>query len=392
VNLSKPISLLLAIMAFMTAAALLGTIVIHPSSVFLSNWGIDFGDYWLSGSRVLHGQSPYAPEMLSGPFGAMGQDRFRYPPLFALLISPLALLPLDTAKFVWAVISIAGLLGGCWLAGSAGGARRGIERFVWMLASMGFFFPVFDSLLKGNVEGVEVLIIGLALMARPAITSFLLLNLGILKVAPTLIWPAAAQRFGLAFWRAAAVMAVILLVSLPLLLRGWLDFPTVLINELRGSSEYLANLAPSQALTTLLPTYPDLALAVRVLTLGASVGLVLASIWYARRPGGWPASLFAAVVASLLLPSVIWLHYLVLLLPFLFFTWSEAKRMTRLLLILEFELTMVALIFPSGGILFALPLISTLMYLLHARVQAESGQSIRKASFTAQPESGLTLE
>jgi hypothetical protein len=347
-------------------------LLLHGGSKMNLNWGVDFGDYWLAGGRVLRGQSPYAPAMLAGPFSAGGLDRFRYPPPFALVVSPLALLPLEVAKSVWAAMSLVALYIGCWLAARAGGARTsGIwefaERVMVTTLVFGLFLPVFDSVSKGNVEGIEVLALGAALGAGTLVAVGSVLLLGILKIAPVLVWPAALWHFKAGFWRAAGLVAALLVLSLPLLVRGWLDFPTVLINQLAGSGDFLSNMAPTQTVHSLLPGNPGLESIVRAGTLLISAGLVAASLRYARRRDGWPAALFAALVASLLVPGVIWGHYLVLLLPFVFFTWPPAERSERVLLAGSLGLAALSMVFVSVGMLLATPLIVVILRLLVRR-------------------------
>ena len=86
-------------LARLAPAALLGVLLVLPAWFWWATTtaspaqvGIDFGDYWTAATRVAHGTSPYAPEMLAGPVDAMGTDRFRYPPPLAQVLVPLSLL------------------------------------------------------------------------------------------------------------------------------------------------------------------------------------------------------------------------------------------------------------------------------------------------------------
>lgn len=380
----------LAIGVGLILVGLFSSLLSNGNPNLFANWGIDFGDYWLAGSRVLHGQSPYASAMLSGPFGAMGQDRFRYPPPFALLVVPLSLLPRDTAISAWALISGGALLAGCWLAASAGGARASLERAFWTAAGLALFLPAVFSIWQGNVEGVEVLLLGAALAGVPLVASTAVLALGLLKITPATIAPATIWRFGRPFWRAVLLVGAGLILTMPILLPGWRDFPTVLINELRGSSDYAANLAPTQLVIKLAGGDSVLVPIVRGLTLLTAGGLFLASLRFARQAGGWPAALLCALVASLFAPAVIWFHYLVLLMPFVFYGWPRATRLTRLLLVFELELASAALIMLSGGFLLALPLIATLIWTLRpatraSRVAGARGRQATPGAVSAPP-------
>jgi hypothetical protein len=113
---------------------------------------------------------------------------------------------------------------------------------------------------------------------------------------------------------------------------AWRDYATALPNILTGSAAYRNNLAPAGALLADPRFAPFVALATpsRVLFIGVAAFLLLLSIWLARRPGGWPAALFASVVAAILAPAVIWYHYTVVVLPFAFYAWSRASERDRL--------------------------------------------------------------
>lgn len=60
----------------------------------------DFHVFYRAGKRVLHGEMLYQ--------AADGHYQFKYPPFFALLFSPLALLPLKGAKLLWYFAMLAG--------------------------------------------------------------------------------------------------------------------------------------------------------------------------------------------------------------------------------------------------------------------------------------------
>lgn len=321
---------LFALLFLIVSASNLISFLMARATEGISNWwGIDFRDYWLAGGRVLIGRSPYAPEMLLGPFGALGQDRFRYPPPFALMVSPLSALPLDIATWLWLVISAAALGIGCLLAARAGGMRLGVKEVAIGLGLLCLAYPVYDSLWKGNVEGVEVLMLGIGLAAAPMIGSAATGLLGIIKIAPLVTWPATFARGPRNALRGFALLGVLLLISAPWLIAGWRDFPIMMINQLQGDFAHSPeNVAPVQMAQYLWPTI-DLTAIVRMASLLLSVGLAVTSVVWARRPSGWPGALLAAMVASLLLLETIWPHYLALLAPFIFYAWSRLGARRR---------------------------------------------------------------
>lgn len=317
-------------LAFVALAASLRHAAATPTSSF---WGIDFGDYWLAGGRVAHGGVPYAQAMLAGPFPAIGLDRFRYPPLFALILVPLSWLPKDSATWAWMVISSAALLAGCLLAARAGGLKLTPLSVVWIAAFLCLAPPVHDLLLVGNVGSVEALLLGLALASAPLVSATAVGLVGLLKVIPVLTWPATILRDRRAALKGFAILAGVFLATLPALGQAWLDYPTVLINELRGGpADNLGNYSLFEVIHNLLPAIAGAALVAQFAGFGLAACLVGLSLRWATRAGGWAAALLAATAAGLLLPGTFWLHYLVLLAPFILYAWPRLITWQRILI------------------------------------------------------------
>jgi hypothetical protein len=295
----------------------------------VGQFGIDFADYHAAAVRISEGRSPYDPAMLRGPIGAEGRDRFRYPPPFAQALAPLAGLPLATATWLWLAIQLAALLAAVWLAGSAAGLRRSPERLLWSGAAVTWFLPDLDALWKGNVSGVQALLVAL-LVAPPGIAGVAAALNGLLKLTPLAMAPVVLLR---SLHDALALIVVgIGITALSLLLgpaAAWSDYVTVLGNLWRGSADFAANLAPSaqlQAVTGLSAPWTDL---VRLGAIGSGIALLLVGLLWARRPGGWAGAATAGVAATLLLPPAAWYHYLALLLPLAVVAWARAGRRGR---------------------------------------------------------------
>lgn len=365
----------LALGALIVILVLYDGLLGHAGPAFAANWGIDFGDYWLAAGRVLLGHSPYAPVMLAGPFPAIGLDRFRYPPLFALAAAPLTMFSESAATAVWAALSGLGFLAGAALAARAAGARLSLAWLFWTVMGLAFFLPVFDSLWKGNLEGLEVLLLGLAMNSRSLFGSGALVLLGIFKVAPLAIWPAAIRRDPRSFVKAVGLIGTLGLLSWPWLAAGWRDYPTILANQLAGSSVYAANLAPASALALLVPNLPILATLARLVSWALAAALIVASLRWAPQPGGWPVALAAATMASLLIPAVLWYHYLALAVPFLCYAFVRSGRLMREWLLLSAILAVLSLGATSGGLLFALPLGITLLVALRPQVKLDQAST-----------------
>ena len=122
-------------------------------------------------------------------------------------------------------------------------------------------------------------------------------------------------------------------LSFALAPQAWLDYPRVVANMLRGSTDYASNLAPGATVRNL--GWPDaLADLVRLVSAGAAaLGSVLLSVLLARSRSGLPAAALLGVIAMLLLPGSLWYHYLVVLLPFAAIAWVPASLPTRILLL-----------------------------------------------------------
>ncbi len=85
-------------LALIGALAGLGSVAIHLTTDPL----IDFHAYYHAAARLNAGQTLYLPE--ADPFYP---DFYRYPPLLAIALRPLALLPYETAALVWGLFIVA---------------------------------------------------------------------------------------------------------------------------------------------------------------------------------------------------------------------------------------------------------------------------------------------
>lgn len=312
-------------------------LILAASAPATSFWAIDFHDYWLAGARVLHADIPYAPEMLAGPFSADGPDRYRYPPPFALVVAPLSALPPEVAAWVWLGVSVAGLVAGCYLAARAGGALGRIEWIVPLIVLVALAGPVYESLRVGNVEGVQILLIGVALAGSTSFAGAAVGALGVLKVYPVIAWPAAVIRDPRGAARGFALVAVVLLVTAPLLTAAWGAYPAVLANQWLGAAATdPGNLALPAIVARIAPDAPVLSSVARAATVVVAAALFIVSILWARRPDGWAGALLAALMAGLLIPGTVWLHYLALVLPFVVYAWSRLAVVWRVAFIVVF--------------------------------------------------------
>jgi hypothetical protein len=286
-------------------------------------FAVDFRDYWLAAGRMAQGISPYAAKMLEGPLGSQGFDVYRYPPVLAALLVPLSGLDYITAGWVWAGVSVIALSAGLAIALRAGGTDISARVALWTGVATVWFFPTLDSLWKGNVEGLQVLLLALALVSLANARGPAVVAAAWLKIAPVLLLPALLARDG---WRGLvwlfAASAVLVLPTFLLAPTGFWQLPQILVNIAGADSVVSSNLAPHSWITILTgsTTVGDL---VRLTAIAGAAVLVLISVHLARRPNGWPAAVVAGTAAALLGPGAIWSHYLLVLLPLALYAWPR---------------------------------------------------------------------
>lgn len=78
----------------------------------------DFGAYYLAARALSNGESPFDAQVaarLAAGEGITHHSPYIYPPLLALVLRPLAVLPYAVAAAVWFVLSAGALLAALWL-------------------------------------------------------------------------------------------------------------------------------------------------------------------------------------------------------------------------------------------------------------------------------------
>jgi hypothetical protein len=315
----------------------------------------DWDDYRTASLRLLEGRSPYAAEMLRGPVGAQGADRYRYPPPFAQLLTPIAVLPAAAGAVAWSLIQATVLFLAMWISATAAGAAATVERFVWTGVVLTFFLPVFAMIWTGNAEAPQALAVA-ALLAvgddspvRKAwgwAAGLIAGTAVVLKLTAVAMMPAVALRRGSVALAALVAIGVIVASSLLSAPGAWADYARVFPNLLAGDAHYPNNLAPAiLALNVGAPA--PVADLIRALALAAAALLVAASIALAGRRGAWPAAVGCAVIAALLVPAALWYHYLTVLLPLATFAWVRAGRAVRRSMVASVAAVSLGLVLPA---------------------------------------------
>jgi hypothetical protein len=339
--------------------------------------------------ELLAGRSPYFPDQLAAPFPATGRyGWYLYPPAFAQVLTPIALLPEAAGAALWLALQAAMLFGAAWLGASAAGARASIDRALWTAVAVGYFLPVHEVLWTGNMGGplafasAAVLAAGsTGVMRRWKLGAGALAGaLAVFKLSPS-AWLPVVVRAGNGLARGAAVTVVgLTAASFALAPQAWLDYLRVLQNLLAGDVRYPHNLAPATVAMNLGVPQP-LPDALRIVAIAVALVLIGLSVWLARRPAAWPAAALCGVIATLLLPAALWYHYLVLLLPFAAFAWVRGTTVTRFALLVSGLLVSVGMTMPFIAAAGELALAATILVAVWPRgVAAANARSTGAAS------------
>jgi alpha-1,2-mannosyltransferase len=288
----------LPVLAIAAFALMLGATV----AVAGDTLGYDFLAYHQAAQRVLDGQPLYDTTFqASGGFGL-----FYYPPAFLPLILPFGLLDPMTATWTWIALLIGAFV--------VGVAILPVSRTVrwWIVLLGGLSFPFVYAVKLGQVGPLLFLAfaVGWRWLDRPgwlggsaAIGSAIKLQPGIV-----LAWALVTGR-----WRAVAV-GVIVLAALSLvatLLAGpssWTDF-MALVRQVSDPITTEHNFTPG-AVAYQLGVPANVAGWIQIV---ATVAVVVALLFAARRTSA-EASYLVAVIASQLLSPILWDHYAMLLL------------------------------------------------------------------------------
>jgi hypothetical protein len=270
-------------------------IVLISELGFRSSLG-DWEIFRTAARSVVHGGSPYAA---ADAHGLAQNDRFVYPPITALLVAPLAVLPVEAGRMLVLLLTLACVP----LALRILGVRDWRCYGVAVLTA-----PVLDAVSLGTLS--SVLLIGVAAAWRyrarqhVAAATTAVTAVAKLFVWPLLVWLVATRRLRAAV--EAGALAVLLLVG------GW---AAIGFAGLRGYPHLLHVLsqveaAQSYSLVGLFRVGGGTETALSAVLVLA----VVAAVVVARRgPDGDRRSLAVAVAGALLATPVLWLHYLVLL-------------------------------------------------------------------------------
>jgi Glycosyltransferase family 87 len=256
----------------------------------------DFGIFRTAALAVVHGHTPYVTPTAAA-FAHF--DKFVYPPIAALVFAPFAALPPGPARVLMFVLGVAAILG----------ALRVLRVEDWRCYGVAIVSaPAINTLALGALT--SLLLLGVALVWRYRDNAAVAAAAAALTaVVKLFLWPLGIWLLATKRWRAALLCAGI---GVLLLLVGWavIDFaglrsyPTVvhLLEKVEAPASY--------SLVALFGLSGSAATAATAALSLAAVG----AIWLtARGAGGDRRSLAVAVVASLVVTPLVWMHYLLLL-------------------------------------------------------------------------------
>ena len=293
----------------------------------------DFPSYYLAGRAVADGRNPYDWNVLLAISRESGLKApvspYLYPPPFALAVAPLSVLPYDTARIAWAILSAAAALGALILSGRlaerwAAGMDPDAKALAIGLAvgALGLAYPIFVDLKNGQANHFAVLLTlaALLLSRRPAAAGASLAAAVQVKIVPALflLWFGLSRRF---FVLAAFLVAGGILAAAPWVAgaaNAWPEFWHLAASSRAGEGmtgnsppELAYNLGIVGNVTRILGCGSPLIPLLSASVLGLLTVLLLLR-WRLLAAEG--RALGLSVLMTLFTPFT-WIHSLVLLLP-----------------------------------------------------------------------------
>ena len=273
------------------------------------DWAFDFQPFWQAGGDVLDGVSPYpGPELLAtagdhlDPEGIREVFRFAYPAGAAIALAPFGALGFETAAAVWSALLIVSLL--------AALAILGVRDWR-VLAVVVSSAPVISSVRIGTLTPFLVLLAAVVWRWRDRawIAGGALALAVSLKVFlwPLVVWLAATRRYAAAALAAGAAAVGTLAAWAALGFEGLAEYPDLVrrLTEIVADRGYsLVALGVEAGLPrTVADALPWL----------VGLGLLAAGVAVARRGGSERITFALAILVSIAITPIVWLHYFALL-------------------------------------------------------------------------------
>ena len=312
----------------------------------------DFDAYLAAARDVLQGHSLYATFLHHTFPDATLRPAYIYPPAFALLMAPFALLPAPTAAIAWLLGCQAALVASLLLIFRA--ERPASWAATTVLCLTFTFYPLWIDAIQGqaNLPILLLVVAGIVgtVRGRPAWAAALGVAAA-LKLTPLLLiaWLLLERRFREVAWMLGG-FALVTAAGALLRFDDSLSFFSRVLPALAGGTAFYANHSlPGLLARILVPnayTDPWYSLPYES-ALAAILALLLCGFWVWQGRAGAPLNRALAFLPLLpLLSAVTWPHHLVILLPVIWVAvfavarrgWPLAPIMVIALLTLSFSL------------------------------------------------------
>jgi hypothetical protein len=273
------------------------------------DWAFDFHQFWQGGKDVVDGVSPYPSASLLAsagdqldPEGIREVFRFPYPAGAAVLLAPFGLLGFHAAAAIWSALLIVSVLAALWILGVRDWRVLGIV----VTAA-----PVITAVRLGTFTPLLVLLLAIAWRWRDrrwAAGSALGLAITLkLFVWPVVVWLLATRRYGAAAIAAGVAGVLTFGAWAAIGFDGLTRYPELL----RRLTDVVADRGLSLVALGSELGLPDVVAGALPWVIG--LALLAAVVLAARTPGGDALAYSIAIVASIALTPIVWLHYFALL-------------------------------------------------------------------------------
>jgi hypothetical protein len=310
-NFAKPVREILSVLLFGLLPIVLVSAVMgwtYGSHTFLSDFR---GDLYSAGRDILAGRDPYRLTFLShlaaiARLGGHPSTIFAvpvYPAPDLVAIAPLSLLPYQVAGIVFTLLGIAAMCLGLRLLGVRDWRCYGAAFLSW---------PVLHTLRLGQVNEFLILAAAIAWRWRPrAIVAGAAVAAAV--VAKVFLWPLGLFLVLTRRWRVAGVAALTALLCVIgawaiLGFAGFSSYPRMLsdLSAIEGTAGIsLVSLGAAVGISHSLATG---------LSVLVTLGLIFLAWWILKLEGGERSAFGLLVMAGLTSSSLVWPHYMTLLL------------------------------------------------------------------------------
>lgn len=294
----RPASLALAALLVLATAGL-AVDVVHAA--FHAHRFGDFGIFYDASRAVVHGRSPYPHATVHA---LRHQNRFVYPPFAALVLAPLAALPLTAAGAAMLGLSAAALVAALRLSGLRD----------WRCGAVALLsIAVAQGLVLGTITPLLTLALAIAWRwrNRPWVVAGAIACAVAAKVflAPLVLWLLLTRRFRAAVLATALSVALIIVPWALIGFAGLSGYPRLLsvLSQVEQTHGY--------SVVALCLHLGATVGAARAVSCAVGLALALAAVATRRRPHGDAGTFGLSILLCLALSPVVWLNYLTLMLP-----------------------------------------------------------------------------